>query len=139
MKAVMSALAMRRTSKLRSAGVAFFALFFLLLQPVCAAYERHVGAPNVASAATAHDARHADDASHGSYDDRPCCSEMRVDAMASTSSVAAGKNFPAAGLIVALPLAFVARPGLTLPSHPARGIPPPHPLSYHARSARILR
>ena len=130
---------MSRTSKLRSAGVAFFALFFLLLQPVCGAYERHIGVPHFASAATAHDAGQADDASHGSRDGTPCCSEMWADAIASASPVAADKNFSAAGLILALPLAFLAPPGLTLRSHPARSIPPPHPLSYHARSARILR
>ena len=130
---------MNRTSQLRSAGVAFFALFFLLLQPVCAAYERHTGAPHVASAVTAHDAGQADDASRGSHDCTPLCSEMRDETTALASPVAADKNFPAAGLIVALPLAFLARPELTLRSHTARGIPPPHPLSYHARSARILR
>ena len=130
---------MSRTSKLRSAGVAFFALFFLLLQPVCAAYERHMGTPHVASAATAHDAGQADDASHGSRDGMPCCTEMWADAMASASPVAADKYFSAAELILALPLAFPAPPGLTLRSHPAQGIPPPRPLSYHARSARILR
>jgi len=64
---------------------------------------------------------------------------MRANAMASASSVAAGKNFPAAELAAVLPLALIARPELTLRSHTARGIPPPHPLSYHARSARILR
>ena len=130
---------MSRTSKLRSAGVAFFALFFLLLQPVCAAYELHFGAPNVASAATTHAAGQAGDASHGSHDGTRCCLEMRADATALASPVAADKNFPAAELMVALPLAFLARPELTLRSHTARGIPPPHPLSYHARSARILR
>ena len=130
---------MSRTSKLRSAGVAFFALFFLLLQPVCGAYERHMVAPHIAPAATAHDAGQADDASHGSRDGMPCCTEMWADAMASASPVAADKYFSAAELILALPLAFPAPPGLTLRSHPARGIPPPHPLSYHARSARILR
>jgi hypothetical protein len=119
--------------------VAFVALFLLLLQPVCTAFERCIGAPNVASAATAHDAGYADDASPGSYDGTPCCPEMRADAMASASPVAADKNFRAAGLMVALPLAFLAPPGLTLRSHTARAIPPPHPLSYHARSARILR
>jgi len=139
MQAVKSAFAMRRKSKLRCAGVAFFALFFLLLQPVCAAYEPHIGAPNVASAATTHDAGHAGDASHGSHDGTRCCLEMRADATALASPVAADKNFPAVGLMVALPLAFLARPELTLRSHTARGIPPPHPLSYHARSARILR
>ena len=130
---------MRGTSKLRSAGVAFFALFFLLLQPVCAAYERHMGAPHVASAATAHDAGQAGDASHGSRDGTPCCSEIWADAMASASPVAADKDFPAAGLILASPLTFLAAPGLTLRYYPARGIPPPRALSYHARSARILR
>jgi hypothetical protein len=130
---------MSRTSKLRSAGVAFFALFFLLLQPVCAAYERHMGTPHVASAAAAHDAGQANDASHGLRDGMPCCTEMWADAMASASPVAADKYFSAAELILALPLAFRAPPGLTLRSLPAQGIPPPHPLSYHARSARILR
>lgn len=136
---MMSALAMRRTSKLRSAGVAFFALFFLLLQPVCAALERHIVASYAASAATTHDAALADDASRGSLDCTPCCSEMRADAMASASSVAAGKSFTAAEMAVALPLAPIARPGLTPRSRPAWNTPPPHPLSYHARSARILR
>jgi len=119
--------------------VAFFALFFLLLQPVCAAYELHFGAPNVASAATTHAAGQAGDASHGSRDGMPCCTEMWADAMASASPVGADRNFSAAELILALPLAFPAPPGLTLRSHPAQGIPPPRPLSYHARSARILR
>lgn len=130
---------MSRTSKLRSAGVAFLALFFLLLQPVCGAYERHIGAPHIAPAATAHDAGHADDASHGLRDGTPCCSEMWADAIASASPVAADKNFSALGLTLVLPLAFFAPPGLTLRSHPAQGIPPPRLLSYHARSARILR
>jgi hypothetical protein len=119
--------------------VAFFALFLLLLQPVCTAFERCIGAPNVASAATAHDAGYADDASPGSYDGTPCCPEMRAEAMASASPVAADKNFPAAGLMVALPLALAARPELTPRSHPAWNTPPPPPLPYHARSARILR
>ena len=136
---MVAALAMRRTSKLRSAAGAFFALFFLVLQPVCAAYERHVGVPNVSSAATTHDAGHADNTSRDSGDSTPCCSEMRANAMASASSVAAGKNFPAAELAAVLPLALFARPGLTSRSPQAWAIPPPHPLSYHTRSARILR
>lgn len=130
---------MSRTSQLQSAGVAFLALFFLLLQPICAAYERHIGALHVASAATAHDAGQADDASHGSHDGTACCTEMWADTMASPSQVAADRNISAAELILVLPVAIAARPALTLLSHPARGIPPPHPLSYHARSARILR
>jgi hypothetical protein len=138
MKAVKSALAMRRRSKLRSAGVASFALFLLLLQPVCAAYEICISAPQVASAATTDSAAHAEDG-YGSHGSAPCCSDMRADTMASASPVADDKNFPAAGLIVALTFAFLARPGLALRSHPARDIPPPPPLSYHARSARILR
>lgn len=130
---------MSRTSQLQSAGVAFLALFFLLLQPICAAYERHIGALHVASAATAHDAGQADDASHGSHDGTACCTEMWADTMASPSQVAADRNISAAELTLVLPVAIAVRPALTLLSHPARGIPPPHPLSYHARSARILR
>lgn len=130
---------MSRTSKLRYAAVAFFALFFLLLQPVCAAYMRHIGAPPVAFSATTHDAGHADDASHSSHDGTPCCTEMRADAIASESPAAASKNFFAAQTGVALPLAAISRPGSTLRSHAAWSTPPPLPLSYHARSARILR
>lgn len=139
MKAVKSASAVRSTSKLRSTGVAFFALFFLVLQPVCAAYERHIGASYAASAATVHDAARADDAPRGSLDRFTCCSEMQAGAIASESSVATGKNLTAAQMAVALPLAPFARPGLTLRPHPARSTLPPHSLSYHARSARILR
>jgi len=139
MKAVVAALAMRRTSKLRSAAGAFFALFFLVLQPVCAAYERHIDASYAASAATTHDAALADDASPGSLDRTPCCAEMQAGAIASESSAATGKQFAAAEMAVALPLAPVARPGLARRSRPAWSTPPPHPLSYHARSARILR
>jgi len=139
MKAVVAALAMRRTSKLWSAAGAFFALFFLVLQPVCAAYERHVGVPNVSSAATTHDAGHADNTSRDSGDSTPCCSEMRAAAIASESAVATGKSFAAAQMAVTLPLAPIAGPGLTLRSHPVWSTPPPHPLSYHVRSARIQR
>lgn len=130
---------MRGTSQLRSAVLAFLALFFLLLQPVCGAFERHIGAPHVASTATAHVAGQADDVSHGSRDGTPCCAEMSLDAIASVSPVAADKNFSAAELILALPLAFVVPPGLTLRLHPAPILPPFQPLSYYARSARILR
>lgn len=124
---------------MRSTGVAFLALFFLGLQPVCAAYERHAGSSNAASAAATSDAAHADDASNGPHDGTPCCSEMRADAIASESPTAANKNFLVAQMDVALPLGANSRPGSTLRSHPAQGIPPPRPLSYHARSARILR
>jgi len=119
--------------------VAFFALFFLLLQPICAAYESHVSTPLGTPAATTQDAMHADSTSHGPGDSTPCCLEMRADAMASASPMAVDKYFAAAGLTVALPLAVPGMPELTSSYHSARGIPPPHPLSYHARSARIQR
>jgi len=128
---------MRNASKLRAAGVAFFALFFLLLQPVCAMYERYTSTPQVASAASTHDIAHADGTSHGST---PCCSEIRADALASESSAtAADRIFPAAEMAVALslPLTLVARPGLILRSRSTWSAPPPLP--YYARSARILR
>jgi len=115
------------------------ALFLLLLQPICAASERHIGAAHSATAATTHDAAHADDASRRSLDRTPSCPEMLPDAIASESPVATGKNFPAAGLMVALPLALAARPELTPRSHPAWNTPPPFPLPYYARSARIQR
>ena len=130
---------MRGTLKPRSAAVGFFALFFLLLQPVCAAYERHINAPPVASAATTHDAADADDALHGSGDGTRCCSEMRPDAIASESPAATNKNFLGAQTGVALPPAANSRTGSTLRSHAAWSTPPPIKLSYHARSARILR
>jgi hypothetical protein len=130
---------MRRASKLRPAGLAFFALFFLVLQPVCASYERHLGTPQVNSAATARDAGHADHASHGSDDSTLCCSDVRADAIASSTSAAAEKNFPIAQMLTGLPLALVNQPRLTLSSHTARGTSPPQALSYYARSARLLR
>lgn len=130
---------MPNASGLRSAGVALFALFFLLLQPICAASERHIGTAHGATAATTHDAAHADDASHGSRDGTPCSSVMRADAMASGSSVATGKSFAAAEIVAASPLAHFMRPGLSLSSHQAPIPPPSQPLSYYARSARILR
>ena len=130
---------MQRASKLRSAGLAFFALFFLVLQPVCAAYERHLGTPQVDSAASAHDVAHPDDASHALHDSTPCCSEMQADAIApGTSAVAAERTFPRE-MSVPLRLALPAPPGLTIRSHSAWNAPPPLPLPYHARSARILR
>jgi hypothetical protein len=107
-----------------------FALFLLVLQPVCAAYERHVGTQQSDSAQTVHD---------GTHDSTPCCSEVGADAIASFTSAAAGKNFPIAQMLAALPLAYVIRPRLILTSHPARGTSPPVALSYHARSARLLR
>ena len=130
---------MRRASKLQSAGLAFFALFFLILQPVCAAHERHLGAPQADSAATARDAGHADHASHGSDDGTSCCSDLRADAIASSTSAAAEKTFPIAQMLTGLPLALVNQPRLTLSSHSARGTSPPQALSYYARSARLLR
>ncbi len=119
--------------------MALFALFLLVLQPVCAAYERHIGTQEPTSAATVHDGTHAGDASHDSRDGTPCCSEVRADTIPSSTSTAAGKNFPAAQMLAALPLAYVIRPRLILTSHPARGASPPVALSYHARSARLLR
>lgn len=130
---------MPRASGLQSAGAAFLASLLLLLQPICAASERHIGTVHSATAATTHGAAHADDASHGSRDGTPCCSEMCADAMASGSSVATGKNFAAAEIVAASPLAHFMRPGLSLSSHPAPIPPPFQPLSYYARSARILR
>ena len=136
----MSKSAMRKTSKLRFAAVGFFALSFLLLQPVCAAYERHSVASYAASASTTPDAAPADDASRGSLERTPSCLDLRADAVALEFSVAAGKNFAAVAMAVASPLAPAARAALTLRSRPAwRSPAPPLLLSYYARSARILR
>lgn len=131
---------MSGTSKLRFAGVAFVALFFLVLQPTCAAYVRHIGALPVAIAATTHDAGDAADASHGSHDDGPpCCSEVQADAIASESSVAPGKNFTGAQVVAALPHAPAILPRLNL-RYSLAPIPPPfQTLSYYTRSARIQR
>jgi len=139
MKAVAIALATRKASKLWSAGAALFALFFLVLQPVCAAYERHIVSSYAASAVTALDAALADDASRGSLGRTPCCPAMQAESIASATSAAAVKNFAAAEIAVALPLAPFAPTGLRLSFRPAWGTPPPVPLSYYARSARILR
>jgi len=139
MKGEMAPLATLRASKLRSAGAAFFALFFLVLQPVCAAYDRHMVASHAASSAATQDAAPAYETSPGSPDRLSCCAEMRADATASASSAAPDKNFPATEIAAALPLALIARRGLTPPSLQAWSTQPPHPLPYHARSARIQR
>ena len=124
---------------LRSAGMAFFALFFLVLQPVCAAYERYIGPVSVAASGISNEAADAGDALHGSRDGAPCCSELHADAMQSASPAPADKSFAAAALTVASPFAFPASPDLKSSYRLARGIPPPQPLSYYARSARIQR
>lgn len=135
-----STLSMSRTSKLRFAGAAFFALFFLVLQPTCAAYVRHIGALPVAIAATTHDAGDGAGASHGSHDDgTPCCSEMQADAIASESSVATGKNFTGAQVFAALPYALAILPRLNVRYRLAPIPPPFQTLSYYTRSARIQR
>ncbi len=106
------------------AALALLAASFLLLQPICNAYElqgamQHMGA------------------THGSA---PCCAEPRSDALAGPSASYHEQIQPIAA--VACPVAPAA--ALTAsPRKPQRAAlqapPPPPQLSYCSRSARILR
>jgi hypothetical protein len=115
---VVSWLPFRATGFLRRglAALGLFAVLTLLLQPVCGAYEL----------------MHEVDAG------TPCCSQMQAEVMATPASAEASKAANSTAAVA--PLAATAL--LASPAHyrfAAWNDPPPPPLSYHARSARILR
>ncbi len=115
-------------------ALAAFAVFSVLAQPVCAALELRLPAPNTAATAQP---MHADTEP---VESTPCCAESEGQEL--TPQSAAGKaNAAQAVPEAAVPVRAVA-PIATFASHaqrlPASGLPPPQ-LSYYARSARILR
>jgi hypothetical protein len=108
-----------RTAGLLRSGLAAFGLLAaltLVLQPVCGAYELL----------------------HEADGGTPCCAEMQAEAMAAPVSVEISKGANSAPALV--PLAATAFAAAPAPYRfAAWNDPPPPPLSYHARSARILR
>ena len=110
-----------------SAALAFLALLFILVRPVCEAHEPVQPATGEVYASTA----------DHSEDPEPCCASLDDG-----SPVPAVKSVPTgakpAGEAVAPPA--TARQRLDPPSHVAVNPPqrPPRSLPYHARSARLL-
>lgn len=114
-------------------ALAFVAVFSVLAQPVCAALELRLPA------------FHASQASHpldpGSDERTPCCAEIEPSVLAlSTASVTAKSAALAAQGAALPPGAAVLRTNAAPLAPPAAATAaPPPPLSYYARSARILR
>ena len=115
-------------------ALAALAVFSVLAQPVCAALELRLPAPNTAATAQP---MHADTEPGESM---PCCAELEGPVLTPLS--AAGKVTAAQAAPGAVVPARAAAPFATFAPHaqhlPANGLPPPQ-LSYYARSARILR
>lgn len=116
-----------------AAALALLAALTVLLQPVCAAYELRPAAPR-APAATL-----ADDAAHGTHGRASCCPEVEPSSLVTPSSAGIAKAILAAQAPGPLAYAAAPRAALLLHARPAPGVPPPFPLPYHARSARIQR
>jgi hypothetical protein len=114
-------------------ALAFVAVFSVLAQPVCAALELRLPA------------FHTSQASHpldpGSGEGTPCCAEVEPSVLALSSASVSAKSaaFAAQGAAL-LPSAVVPRANAAPLAPPAlASAAPPPPLSYYARSARILR
>jgi hypothetical protein len=115
-------------------ALAALAVFSVLAQPVCAALELRLPAPNTAATAQP---MHADTEPGESM---PCCAELEgpvLTPLSAAGKVTAAQAAPGAAVpaLAVRPLAVLAPQALRLP---ASGQPPPQ-LSYYARSARILR
>jgi len=117
-------------------AIALFAVLLLLVQPVCRASEAVQAAPGKPAVSLSND---SGPAGGRDPDDGPCCSEIKVSAVA-TSTLAdvskAGLAAEALARIVHTASPKAAPMPLRLA---AWSSPPPLPLSYHIRSARIQR
>jgi hypothetical protein len=108
-------------------ALALLAVLFVLARPVCAAQDFRVALPHASAIA------HVEDSPQGSGHSDPCCDALDATAIATPTALAA----PAAA---ALPsLAFARVPLRNALTQSVFSTPAPPPLSYHARSARILR
>ena len=116
--------------RMRGATVtlALAAVLFVLARPVCAAQEIHATLPQVPAVA------HEQDSPLGSDHSPLCCESIEAGAIATSSALAV----PAvAAALTVPPVAHVQVRAARV--HTLLAIPPPPPLPYYARSARILR
>ena len=119
---------MQRMRNSRLTLVALFAVLAVLLQPVCATY------------AAAQDTAAIHSAAQDSGDDGPCCSDVDSASFVAPSSASFAKVLIAATeATIAIPRAAWVEQAPLLDRPVAWHSPPPPPLPYHARSARILR
>jgi hypothetical protein len=109
-------------------ALALLAVLFVLARPVCAAHDLRAALPH------ASDAAHTEHSPQGSHHSDPCCDALDASVIAAPSVLAV----PAAAEAQPMP-AFIHVPLRIALAHSVFGTPPPPPLSYHARSARILR
>ena len=98
----------------------------LLVQPICSAYESAAGQSD-----------HA--ASHGAEDDTPCCSGIEAGTLMAPPSAPAVKAILASEGAWLLTYAVSAATVVAFRPSELWSTPPPLSLSYHVRSARILR
>jgi hypothetical protein len=110
-------------------ALALLAVLSVIAQPICAALEIHAATAQAATVAFEHDAQ------QGPEDQGPCCAVIETGTIIAASTAAVCTAVPAIAAPFALPYRLVR----IAPAQTASGAPPPPPLSYHARSARILR
>lgn len=112
------------------ATLAFFAVLSALAQPVCAVQDIHLVTPHELVVAPAHNVPQD---SHGQDS---CCSAIETDTLVTATPAVDSTSVSA---MMATPRAFAHRIARSTPAQPACSAAPPPPLTYHARSARILR
>lgn len=111
-----------------SIALALLAALFVLARPVCAAQDLRPASPHASAAS------HVHGSPQGSDHSNPCCDAMEASIIATSPALAV----PTSAVALAVP-SFASVHARIAPAHPALCQPPPPPLSYHARSARILR
>ena len=119
------------------AAIGMLAVLTLLVQPVCSAYELSrppPGAPALSSVA-----EHDHGAKQGRHEGKPCCSDIEMNAVLASPSADLLTALPAAKALTAVPYAEPTQAAPASYRLAAWNSPPPLPLPYHVRSARILR
>jgi hypothetical protein len=112
-----------------AAALAMLVALFALARPVCAVQELRTDLPRAPAVALVQEP--LQDSDHSVL----CCDALEASVVATSSALVAA---PAAAVALPVP-AFAHVPPRIAPAHPVFGALPPPPLSYHARSARILR
>lgn len=111
-------------------ALAFFAALSVLAQPVCAVQEIHLAAPHGLLVASAHVV------SQDSHDRDACCPAIEADMQITASPPVV---FAMGSGALAAPCAFAQLIGRSARARPVFSAAAPPSLTYHARSARILR